>query len=274
MLSVSMLLMTALPVPLGLPVTVDYKLPPGYQAEGLRSGEGYAVLEQSGGVVTLVPLLLDSVPLPALMAFMEEDTLLLTAPVLLVQPLIPDSLLTPASAPAPALMNIPPGFPRDYLRQRAFWLTWGAPPGTPWLWYLGGAAVLSGLVAFILIRRRRSRAATDPEAPKDMVSSDGRVLRLLESEHFVHGDWKALFAEMDTMLRALVAVRFGEGNPALTLYQIERLLSGRPEGRRFLEKARPLMREIVLQIYANRGCTREKSAGFIEVLAELHRGPR
>jgi len=105
----------------------------------------------------------------------------------------------------------------------------------------------------------------------DDTSLDRKVIGLLECDAFVHGDWKALYAQMESIFRALVAGRFGFGNPALTLYQMERQLSREKGAGTFLEKARPLMREIVLQIYANRGSSREKSRGFIELLAELTR---
>jgi len=118
-------LLMVLEVPLGLPVTVDYGLPEGYEAGEVPAGGSFSVVAAEGGNVTVVPLQLDTIPLPEMPAFLNGDTLLLPGPVLLVRPMIPDSTLAPAFAPAPAPMSIPPGFPLDYLRLRAFWLSWG-----------------------------------------------------------------------------------------------------------------------------------------------------
>ena len=265
-----LLLTLALETPLGLPVTVDYGLPDGYTAGAAPSGEAFSVISADSGFVTIVPLQLDTLALPSLQAFLGTDTVMLPGPVLLVQPLIPDSALTPAFAPAPALMSIPPGFPLDYLHQRSFWRQWGGPPAFPWLIVAAGVVLLACALYFILSRRRRA-AILPGDGLAAEPPSDSRVMMLLEGESFVHGDWKALYAEIDAMLRALVARRFGLGNPALTLYQMERTLMRDKASVKFADRARPLMREIVLQIYANRGSTREKSRGFIELLAELTR---
>lgn len=262
--------LSALEAPLGLPVQVDYRLPEGYRLEALPEGEGFSILGDSAGVVTVVPLLLDTLALPDLRAVSPEDTVLLPGPVLAVVPMLPDSALTPADPPAPAPMNIPPGFPRDYLQRLAFWIPWGGPPGFPWLVVAAGAVVSAG-AAWFFISRRRIAVASPESGIEDAGSPDSAALSLLESDAFVHGDWKALYALIDALFRALAARRFGLGNPALTLYQIERAISREKEGRGFLEKASPLMREIVLQIYADRGSTRERSRGFIETLAELFR---
>jgi hypothetical protein len=264
-------LLMVLEVPLGLPVTVDYGLPEGYEAGEVPAGGSFSVVAAEGGNVTVVPLQLDTIPLPEMPAFLNGDTLLLPGPVLLVRPMIPDSTLAPAFAPAPAPMSIPPGFPLDYLRLRAFWLSWGGPPGFPWLIVIGGFLVCAGAVAWFMARRRRRGAVSLEPSEHDDTSLDRKVIGLLECDAFVHGDWKALYAQMESIFRALVAGRFGFGNPALTLYQMERQLSREKGAGTFLEKARPLMREIVLQIYANRGSSREKSRGFIELLAELTR---
>jgi hypothetical protein len=264
-------LLAVLEVPLGLPVTVDYALPEGYETGGIAPDESFSVVGADGGNVTIVPLRLDTLALPEMTAFQGGDTLLLPGPVLLVQAMIPDTTLSPAFAPAPARMSIPPGFPRDYLRLRSFWLSWGGPPAFPWLPVIGGFVLLAGVIAWYMVRRRRRGALPlEPTGPAD-TPGDSRVMSLLECDAFVHGDWKALYAQMEGIFRALVAGRFGFGNPALTLYQMERQLSREKGAGKFLEKARPLMREIVLQIYANRGSSRERSRGFIELLAELTR---
>ncbi len=259
--------------PLGLPAVVDYRVPEGYRLEALPEGEGFSALSDSAGLVTLVPLLLDTLALPDLRAVSPEDTVHLRGPVLLVVPLLPDSALTPADLPAPAPMNIPPGFPSDYLLRLAFWIPWGAPPRFPYLPVALGAAVCAGAAWFFISRRRRGAASPGPDS-EETGSSDSAVLALLESEAFVHGDWKALYARMDTLFRALAARRFGLGNPALTLLQIEKAISRERGAGGFLAKAAPLMREITLQIYADRGSTRDRSRGFIETLAELYRGGR
>jgi len=261
----------ALEVPLGLPYTVDYGLPPGYEAGELPPGEAFSVVGADGGNITVVPLQLDTIPLPELPAFLDGHTLYLPGPVLAVPPMIPDSALAPAFAPAPAPMNIPPGFPLDYLRLRAFWLSWGGPPGFPWLVVTGGFILLAAAAAWFIVRRRRGSEAGQGPTEREDLPMDRKVLSLLEGDAFVHGDWKALYAQMEGIFRALVASRYGFGNPALTLYQMERQLSREKGAGRFVEKARPLMREIVLQIYANRGSSREKSRGFVELLAELTR---
>ncbi|MFO7627678.1 MAG: hypothetical protein R6V62_10490 [Candidatus Fermentibacteraceae bacterium] len=264
-------LLLVLEVPLGLPVTIDYGLPQGYEAGEIATGEAFSVVGADGGRVTIVPLQLDTIALPEMPAFQGGDTLFLPGPVLLVNALIPDTTLAPAFAPAPARMNIPPGFPRDYLRLRSFWLSWGGPPGFPWLPVIGGFILLAGVTAWYMVRRRRRGSVPLETSDREDAPLDRKVMSLLEGDAFVHGDWKALYAQMESIFRALVAGRFGFGNPALTLYQMERQLAREKGAGRFLEKARPLMREIVLQIYANRGSSREKSRGFIELLAELTR---
>lgn len=265
------ILLTVLEVPLGLPVTVDYGLPQGFTAGELPQGDAFSVVGGEGGSVTVVPLQLDTIALPDLPAIQDGDTLLLPGPVLLVGAMIPDSALVPASAPAPAPMNIPPGFPIDYLRLRSFWLSWGGPPPFPWIPVVGGFLLCAGVAAWLILRKRRRGEVSLEASGLEDSPMDRKVLSLLECDAFVHGDWKTLYAQIDGIFRALVAGRFGFGNPALTLYQMERQLSREKGAGRFLERARPLMREIVLQIYANRGSSRERSRGFIELLAELTR---
>ncbi len=264
-------LLMVMEVPLGLPVTVDYGLPPGYLAGEMPPGDSFSVLATDSGNVSIVPLRLDTLTLPDLPAFHDGDTLFLSGPVLLVTALIPDSIPAPAFAPAPAAMSIPPGFPLDYLRLRAFWLSWGGPPAFPWLPVIGGFLLCAGAAAWFLVRKRRRGAVSIEPSGYEDTPMDRRVMSLLEGDAFVHGDWKALYAQMESIFRSIVAGRFGLGNPALTLYQMDRQLAREKGAGRFLERARPLMREIVLQIYANRGSSREKSRGFIEILAELTR---
>ena len=264
-------LMMVLEVPLGLPVNVDYTIPEGYTAGGLPRGDSYSVAGAEGGSVTVVPLQLDTIALPELPAFRDGDTLHLPGPVLLVTAMIPDSALAPAFAPAPAPMSIPPGFPIDYLRLRSFWLSWGGPPGFPWIPVIAGFVLCAGAAAWLIIRKRRGAVPALEPFGQDDSPLDRRVMSLLEGDAFVHGDWKALYAQMEGIFRMVVAGRFGFGNPALTLYQMERQLMREKGAGSFLEKARPLMREIVVQIYANRGSSRERSRGFIELLAELTR---
>ncbi|MCD4706844.1 MAG: hypothetical protein K8S62_03810 [Candidatus Sabulitectum sp.] len=259
----------------GVPVEVDYAIPPGYSCEELKSCSLFSVLQADSGVFTVVPLTFsDSLPLPVLAAWNDEgDTLYTEPPLISVTGWFPDSLMTPSFPPFPGYMNIPPGLPEDYARNVSFWLVWGAPPGFPWLQVTGGV-VLAAILAFFLIKRKgkSNLVQTEPAAhiPTGK-AAENEALALLESENFIHGHWAELYSEVDAQFRTTVAGKFGVVNKALTLNQIAGTLASTGKGRKFLEQASPILKETTLQRYADWGSSRERAASFIRILAKLRR---
>ncbi len=270
-----LLLLTVSDASPGVPVTVDYSVPRGYMCEELDSCDMFTVVESDSGVFQVVPLsFTDSLLLPVITAWNDTgDTLLLNPPHISVGGWFPDSLMVPSLPPFPGYMNIPPGLPEDYARNMSFWLVWGAPPGFPWLPVTAGVVVVAAAVLILLKRKHKAQAEElRPEVhiPKGK-AAEKEALDLLESEHFIHGHWADLYTEVDAQYRTTVAGRFGIVNRALTLGQISRALASTGDGRKFLEKSAPLVRETTLQRFADWGSSRERAAGFIRKLAEIRR---
>lgn len=263
------------PATCGVPVEVDYSLPPDYFMEELTGTPQYSVIASEGGVFTIVPLVLrDTLSLPALPAWHpEKDSLLLDAPLVIVTPGFPDSLMTPATPSYPLHIDIPPGLPEDYARNMSFWLVWGRSPGFPWLYAAIGLLVLAAAAWFIM-RRRRSTPGQQEETPEPIPrgkAAEAEALALLDCQNMVHGRWALLYGEIERQLRVTAAGKFGVFNRALTLNQLARTLASSAEGRKFMEQASPLLEEIILQVYASWGSTREKAAASVRKLASLRR---
>ncbi len=260
----------------GLPGIVDYLVPAGFQTEILREDSTWSVVEGDSGRYTLVPLVLsDTLNLPALRGWNDAgDTLIFQPPMVTVVPSFPDTLMDPSFPVYPCYMAIPPGLPEDFARNLSFWLVWTGRPPFPWLWVSGGVLLVSLAAWYIIRRRRKADGSSATEITEKIPAgreAEREALALLESESFIHGRWAELFTEIDRQYRVTVAGRFGVVNRALTLNQISRSLSSTGDGRKFLEEASELVREITLQLYADWGSSREKSAGFIRKLAKLRR---
>ncbi|PIE52059.1 hypothetical protein CSA37_08365 [Candidatus Fermentibacteria bacterium] len=259
----------------GQPGTVTYQVPEGYETGVLPEDSTWIVLSGENGVFTVVPLLLqDTLDLPYLTAWNTEgDTLELKPPMVTVEPLLPDSLMDPSMPVFPCFTNIPPGFPEDYARNMSFWLVWNKKPPFPWLW-VSLAVVIAGTSAFFIYKRRRKGSA-DQTAPAEEIPAghiaEKEALALLESESFIYGRWPELYQEIDRQLRVTVAGRFGVVNRALTLNQISRALAATGDGRKFLKEASPLVKEIILQLYADWGSSKDKSTTFIRKLAAIRK---
>jgi len=259
----------------GVRVTADYSVPQGYLYEEIQSCDMFTVVESDSGVFEIVPLsFADSLPLPVLTVWNDTgDTLLLNPPRIVVSGWFPDSLMVPSLPPFPGYMNIPPGIPEDYARNMSFWLVWGTPPGFPWLPVTAGVVLVAAAVLVLL--RRKNKTQDELQKPEVHIprgkAAEKEALDLLESEHFIHGHWAELYTEVDAQYRTTVAGRFGVVNRALTLGQISRALASTGDGRKFLEKSAPLVRETTLQRFADWGSSRERAAGFIRKLADIRR---
>ena len=259
---------------LGSPSEIDYLIPEGYYFENIESDSSFVVISSEYSKFVIVPLLFaDTLPLPQIIAIGEEDTLIVEPPVITVLGNLPDSLMTPSLPPIPSHMTIPPGIPENYTRNISFWLVWGRPPPFPWLWVIGSILVISVIVIY-LIRRKRNKVSED--SVEDFIDllpagkiAEKEALALLESENFIHGRWIELYTEVDRQYRATVAKKFGIINKAFTLNQIRRTLVSSGTGRKFLEQASPLTKEIILQRYADFGSSKERATGFIRKLAKL-----
>lgn len=274
MLLVQLLLSAALSgAGLGVPVRVEYDVPDGWTLEMLESCEDWSVLSSDPSGFVIVPLALDTLGLPWITATNGSDTLAVAPPVVVVARTMPDSVYDASPFPAPLWMDIPPGFPEDYLERLAFWQTWGAGPGGfPWI-PVAAAVLLASVVAFLLGRRRRRAPASSAGAEAVPSSFADRVLSLLDSPHLASGDYRSLYRELDALLRWLVSSRSGLDVGAMTHSQIRKALSSRGGFEDLLSGSSGLVREISLQRYAGWGSTREKAQADIRTLASLGGGP-
>jgi hypothetical protein len=264
-----MILASSSGIPLGRPIDVDYGAPASWEVEPLSQDSAWEVISQDQGRISLIPLALDTLDLPALSAWSGTDTIELPPPVVVVARSMPDTLYQVAPFPAPAPMHIPPGFPEDYVGAHRFWLEWGGPPGTPyWAWLLP-LIPLAALAWFLLRRRRRTPAASGEAGPADRRGLEQAALDLLDSPMLASGDWQGLFTAVDLILRAVASARSGLPMDAVTWGQAHTALrrAGCPDG--FIEDARELVREITLQRYAAWGTTRDRAVVSIRRLAEI-----
>lgn len=257
-----------------VPLEVDYEAPEGFVCQELKSDSLFFVLQaDSTGKFIIVPLSLsDNLPLPVLSAWNQQgDTITLESSPVSVTGWLPDSIMTPSLPPFPGFMDISPGFPRDYARNVSFWLVWGNPPGFPWLF--SSIGLLLAIALAFLIRLKMKKPNTVQNVPGVHIplskAAENEALSLLESEHFIHGHWAELYTEIDSQFRATVAVRFGIVNKAFTINQIAGALAATAKGRKFMEQALPITKEVTLQRYADWGSSRERASSFIKKLAKL-----
>lgn len=253
----------------------DWPVPEGWTLQGLGASEFWAVLETDSAGALIVPLALDTLPLPPLAAWSAGDTLMIQPPVIVVDRTMPDTLYAVASFPAPLeIPGIPPGFPADYLAPHRFWLTWRtAPGGPPWLLVGGGALLLaSALAAAAISRRRRAGAPSPAAAPGAAQSLADAILALLEGPQMASGDFPALYRELDGFLRKIVQRRFSLDPSALTYRQMRSAAGSTAAVEAFFEEAGAVIREITLQRYAGWGTTRDRAGSDVRRVAALAGG--
>ncbi len=260
---------------LGIPVIVEYPIPNGWRVESLESSENWIVLEQYGGSVTLVPLSLDTLDLPQLVAYSDSLEEYFAPPVLLVRRTMPDSTWDVSVFPSPLQIDIPQGFPENYLNQLRFWEEWGKAPSTPWLFpmLLIGLITLLSFSTWLYYRRKKNRLHTEEihVGDKTFLSPLDEVKALLDSPAFANGDWIEYYKIVDKLLRDTVSFRFRISNRALTWHQIIRLLRAEEDGRIFAENSTDLLGEISLQRYASWGGSRDRAEGYTSILASIRR---
>ena len=260
---------------LGVPVTVEYFIPDGWTVESLESSESWHVLEQDGGTVTLVPLSLDTLNLPSLGAYSDSLEELFAPPVLLVSRTMPDSTWTVSVFPSPLTIDIPPGFPENYLNQHRFWEEWKMAPPTQWLFQMLLISVITIIAVLSWLYYRKKKKLSGPEdihdGEKKLLSPLDEVKALLDSPAFANGDWIAYYRNVDELLRSTVSSRFGIFNLALTWRQIIRLIHSEEDGRKFTEDSTELIGEITLQRYASWGGSRERAERFTNKLISIRR---
>lgn len=258
-------------IPLGVPVVVDYSIPQGYEPLPLEPSSDFALLEQNGDSVTVVPLALDTLDLPHMTAMSDTGETRFPPPLVTVARTMADTAWTVPVFTSPIGMNIPPGYPRDYLERHRFWMRWkNSPPGT-WtrILILVLALAAAGLTAWIIRRRRTAGTAGVRTTGRSFISPLDQVRALLESRAFAEGRWQEYYRDVDRLLRDTVAFRFGIGNPAYTWRQIAGELSGNEEGRRFVRETEDLTGEITLQRYAGWGGSRDRARRFTEKLLSI-----
>ncbi|MBN1433781.1 hypothetical protein JW921_03420 [Candidatus Fermentibacterales bacterium] len=268
---------------LGDTLTVVYEVPRGYRLDSLAAAPSYYPVSQDNGVIRLIALDLDTLPLPAVPAIRSsaqgfaqsaEDTVWVEPPAVVVGRVRPDTLcFTVQPFPGPAPVRIPPGLPGDYLRSLEFWDEWSSAPAdrTVLVLLLVLALPAAALATALVLRRRsRERPGTGFDGPAPGRPASSMALDLLESPEYASGDWPALYASMDRIQRLLVGRRFGLACDALTHRQMGRRLGeAGPEGRSFIEKWSPLVEEVRLQRYAAWGTSRERAERDIRSLAAL-----
>ncbi|MCK4504237.1 MAG: hypothetical protein KAW14_01360 [Candidatus Aegiribacteria sp.] len=260
---------------LGIPITVDYPVPDGWTAESLESSESWCVLEQDGGTVTIVPLSLDTLDLPLLKAYSDSLEEYFAPPVLLVSRTMPDSTWTVSVFPSPLQIDIPPGFPENYLNQHRFWKEWRGAPSNRWLFplLLIGVITILAVSSWLYHRKKKKLLITEDihAGEKISLSPLDEVKALLDSPAFVNGDWITYYRDVDELLRDTVSFRFRISNRALTWRQIIRLVHSEEDGRNFAEDSTELIEEITLQRYALWGGSRERAERYTSSLASIRR---
>ncbi len=257
-------------MPLGRPVRIDWDVPPGMALEALAPSDGWSVLSTDDSGAVIVPLALDTLPLPPLAASGPADSILLDPPVIVVQRTMPDSSWAVTPFPAPLFMDIPPGLPRDYLIPLMFWESWGGPASSFPFVPVAAAVLAAACLAFLAARRRRGRGpgATGPGIAQSRRSTLSEMaLALLDSPHLASGDFTALYREIDLILRRVVERRFGLDMAALTYRQARSALGDGAAD--FFRGTSDLEREISLQRYAGWGTTRDRASSDIRRLSSI-----
>lgn len=260
-------------IPLGVPAVVDYSIPQGYEPLPLEPSDGFAVLEQNGDSVTIVPLALDTLDLPHMTAVSDTGETTFPPPLVTVARTMPDTAWTVPVFTSPIGMNIPPGYPRDYLERHRFWMKWKSSPSRTWLIMLILALALAaaGLTAWTIRRKRAAAPAGEETVSRPGMTPLDEVRALLESRAFVEGRWQEYYRDVDRLLRDTVAFRFGIGNRAHTWRQIAVELNSDSKGRKFVRETEELTREITLQRYAGWGGSRDRARRFTERLLSIRK---
>lgn len=258
-------------VPLGVPVVVDYSIPGGLETLPLEPSSDFAVLEQNGDSVTIVPLALDTLDLPSMIALSDTGETRFPPPLVTVARTMPDTAWTVPVFTSPISMNIPPGHPRDYLERHRFWMKWQSPPSRTWLKIsiFALALAIAGLITWMIKRRRAAAINGEETVSRPGISPLDEVRALLESRAFAEGRWHEYYRDVDRLLRNTVAFKFGIGNRAYTWRQIAGELSNTAEGRSFVRDTEELTREISLQRYAGWGGSRDRARRFTEKLLSI-----
>ena len=259
---------------LGVPVTIDYSIPEGFAPQPVGLTDGFVLLEQQGDSITIVPVVLDTLILPALYAI--SDTLEVVyefpPPVVVVARTMPDSTWIVPVFPAPLLHTIPPGLPQDYLLRHNFWDRWGKNPSNRWLLpvILSVAAMLSVFLIWFIHRKRSKITSTEiTSASGRSISPLDEVKALLDSKAFAEGRWPEYYRDIDRLLRDTLALRFGILNRAFTWHQIRRELAKEKNTRSLITDTTELAREITLQRYASWGGSRERAKRYTSMLLTL-----
>lgn len=251
---------------LGDTVEMQLPVPDGWRPQPLQSDSTFALLWQRGDSAAVVPLVLDTLRMPPLSLVRGEDTTTVQLPPILLRPTMFDTAFA-VSFPSPVDPRIPPGVPGEYLDTHRFWASMGAP-SSQWLPYALAAAALAAAAGLWLHRRRRLRRPA-PAAESTPKSLRERAEALLEAPSFASGDWEELYSRYDGLLREVIDCAADMDTRPLTYTQIGAALSARPDGRKLWSDAQPLAREVVLQLYAGWGTSRERAASHVRRLASL-----
>jgi hypothetical protein len=254
------------PALLGDTVRLDLGAPEGWTVERLEPDSSFALVWQRGDSAAVIPLCIDTLRLPALRAWRGGDTLQVVPPAIAVARSHPDSTY-PVAFPDPLDPRIPRGLPADYAGRHRYWAELRHAP-TPWMLYAGGALLLAALAAFLARWLGRGRKGPEAAAEGPPTLSE-RAEALLESPAYGRGDWEAFYAQLDAVMRSLVAEAAGIESGPLTWTQLLAALSARGATRELAGELRPLAREVVLQRYAGWGSSRQKAASDVRRLAAL-----
>ena len=241
-------------------------VPEGWQAQPLRPDSTFALAWQRGDSAAVVPLVLDTLRMPALSLVRGDDTATVRLPSIPVRSTMADTALS-VSFPSPVDPRIPSGLPADYLGPHRFWESMGAP-SSGWLVWAVAAAILAAVAAGWMYRRRRGRSPAAGSGARTPALAD-RAEALLGHPSFASGDWEELYSRYDALLREVIDCAADIDSRPLTYTQIAAALSARPARSELWSAAEPLAREVVLQLYAGWGSSRERAASHVRKLASL-----
>lgn len=261
----------SLPARLGVPLSIRFDVPQGWSTAELSHDSSYAVMEQNGPLVTVVPLLPGTLSLRPLKAWSGRDTVSCAAAPVPIEPRFPDTVYNVGPGAFPVGVVLPRGYPEDYLKALRFWEVWGRRPESYAPWIVAGALLVALAVAaaFYAYRRRRRRPADAPVATPGGGGLRGEILDLLDHPSYASADWAEFYRSYEELVRRLVARRTGIADRSLTYRQLRNRLCRSPEGTELYESLSPLLRETEVQRYAGWGSTRDRAARFVRSLADL-----
>ena len=153
---------------LGQAVEIVYSIPDGWSAEKMASSPDWEIVRQKNDTLTLIPLALDTIYLPEMACFDDTMSMIVKPPLLIVTRTMPDTTWNITMFPVPLEMNVPPGFPEDYLHRLEFWNEWGPAPGRNNLLLIGGGVLIIAiaLAAYFIFRKRRKGILDDDDKPQ------------------------------------------------------------------------------------------------------------